>query len=134
VKRDQKRFATTEAAKVSLLKRFTAAMQARDEAAVLELFAPDATWTADGGGRVHASPRPIVGANRIARLAVGLMNKVYGAGTTLHLVEVNGETGLCFRVDGQLRVVFTVETDGTRIQAVWVVVNPDKLAPAQRSH
>jgi RNA polymerase sigma-70 factor (ECF subfamily) len=134
VRRDQKRFATTEAARVSLLKKFTAAVEARDEEALLEIFTPDATWTADGGGRVHASPRPVVGAARIARLAVGLMKRVYGAGTTLHLVEVKSEAGICFRVDGELRLVMTVETDGTRISAVWVVVNPDKLPPAHRSH
>ena len=55
------------------------------------------------------------------------MNKFYGNGTTVHLVEVNGEVGLCFRVDGKLRSLLTIETDGTRIHAVWVVVNPNKL-------
>ena len=130
VRRDEKRFAATEAARVSLLRQFTAAVEARDEHGVLELLAPEVTWTADGGGRVHAAPRPVVGAARIARLAVGLMNKFYGSGTTLHLVEVNGEAGLCFRVDGELRSLLTIDTDGTRIFAVWVVVNPDKL-PAE---
>jgi RNA polymerase sigma-70 factor (ECF subfamily) len=134
VKRDRKRFATTEAERIRLLKKFTAAVEARDEAAVLELFASDATWTADGGGRLPASPRPVVGAARIAKLVVGLMNRIYGPGATLHLIEVNGEAGLCVRVDGKLRLVLTVETDGTRILAVWVVVNPDKLSTVQRSH
>ena len=128
VRRDQKRFVTTEADRIRLLRKFTAAVEARDEAALLQLFGPDATWTADGGGRVHASPRAVVGAARIAKLVVGLMNRVYGTGATLHLVEVNGETGLCMRLDGSVRFVLTVETDETRIQAVWVVVNPDKLS------
>jgi RNA polymerase sigma-70 factor (ECF subfamily) len=134
VRRDRRRFATTEAARISLLEKFTAAVEARDEDAVLELFAPEATWTADGGGRVHAAPRPIVGAARIAKLAVGLMRKFYGTGTTMRLVEINGETGLCVRVGGQLRSLLTIETDGARILAVWVVVNPDKLPSSDRSH
>jgi RNA polymerase sigma-70 factor (ECF subfamily) len=134
VKRDQRRFATTEAAKIRLLKQFAAAVEARDEKAVLDLFAPDATWTADGGGRVHAAPRAVLGAPLIARLAVGLMDKFYGSGTSLHLVEINGETGLCYRVEGRLRSVLTIETDGTRILAAWVVVNPDKLPSTGRSH
>ncbi len=33
-----------------LLQKFTAAVEARDEQALLALFTPDATWTADGGG------------------------------------------------------------------------------------
>lgn len=56
VRRDEKRFAATDSARVSLLRRFTAAVEARDEHAVLELLAPEVTWTADGGGRVHAAP------------------------------------------------------------------------------
>ncbi len=134
VKRDQKRFAATEAAKMTLLKKFTAALEAQDEAAVLKLFSPDATWTADGGGRTPAAPRAIIGAARIAKLAVGLMKRAYRDGTTLHLVEINGETGLSFRVDGELRGLLTVETDGEQILAVWVVVNPEKLPSGKTSH
>jgi hypothetical protein len=58
------------------------------------------------------------------------MQRAYGRGVTLHLVEVNGETGICFRVDDQIRSVLTIETDGTRILAAWVVANPDKLPAA----
>ena len=134
VQRDQKRFATTEADRIRLLKKFTAAVEARDEAAVLELFASDATWTADGGGRVPASPRAVVGAARIAKLVIGLMNRIYGTAATMHLIEVNGEAGLCVRAEGKLRLVLTAETDGTRILAVWVVVNPDKLLAVRRPH
>ena len=63
VRGDQKRFEAPEAAKADLLRRFQSAMDARDEEAVLQLFAPDAIWTADGGGKVAASPRPIEGAD-----------------------------------------------------------------------
>lgn len=131
VRRDERRFTVPDAARVTLLERFTAAVEAHDEQAVLALLAPDVTWTADGGGRVHAAPRTIAGSVRIARLAIGLVSRFYGEGTTLHLVEVNGEPGLCFRVNGALRSILSVDTDGTRIFAVWVVANPDKL-PLER--
>lgn len=131
VRRDERRFTVPDAARVTLLERFTAAVEAHDEQAVLALLAPDVTWTADGGGRVNAAPRTIAGSVRIARLAIGLVSRFYGEGTTLHLVEVNGEPGLCFRVNGALRSILSVDTDGTRIFAVWVVANPDKL-PLER--
>ena len=54
-------------------------MEAGDEQALLALFAPDATWTADGGGKTAAAPRPIVGADRIARLVIGLREKFWAA-------------------------------------------------------
>lgn len=132
VTRDHKRFEASEAARASLLRKFTAAAEARDEGALLQLFAPDATWTADGGGRVPAAARPIVGAGRIVRLILGLMKRPEGARTSFHMAEVNGETGLCVRIDGRLTSVMTVDTDGTRIVGVWAVVNPEKIGPAQR--
>jgi RNA polymerase sigma-70 factor (ECF subfamily) len=50
------RFQASEAAKADLLRTFTAALEAKDEQALLALFAPDATWTADAGGRVQHLP------------------------------------------------------------------------------
>ena len=55
VRGDRKRFDVSESAKETLLQRFLAATEARDEQAVLALFAPDATWTADGGGKTAAA-------------------------------------------------------------------------------
>src|SRR5262245_10308344 len=57
----------SEADKASLLLKFREAIEVRDEKTLVTLFAPDATWIADGGGRVAASPRPIVGAERIVK-------------------------------------------------------------------
>ena len=81
VRGDRKRFDVTESAKAALLQRFIAAMEARDEQALLALFAPDATWTADGGGKTAAAPRPIVGADRIARLRDRPAREVLGRRT-----------------------------------------------------
>ena len=54
VRGERKRFETTEEAKTALLQRFLAAVEARDEQALLALFAPDASWTADSGGKTPA--------------------------------------------------------------------------------
>ena len=78
VRGDRKRFDATRVGKAELLERFLQAMEARDNEALLSLFAPDATWTADGGGKTAAAPRPIAGAERIARLVIGLAREVLG--------------------------------------------------------
>ena len=127
VRRDRKRFEVTESVKATLLRKFMAAMDARDEQALVALFAPDATWTADGGGKVAAAPLPIVGADRIARLVVGLREKFWGAGWVSEVTTVNGETGLCVRDGDRLVGTLSIWTDGDRILAVYAVVNPDKL-------
>jgi RNA polymerase sigma-70 factor, ECF subfamily len=127
VRGDRKRFDVTESAKAALLQRFTAALEARDEQALLALFAPDATWTADGGGKAGAAPLPIVGAERIARLVVGLRDKFWAVDRRVEVATVNGETGLCIRDGDRLTATMSIATDGERILAVYAVVNPDKL-------
>jgi RNA polymerase sigma-70 factor (ECF subfamily) len=128
VRGDRKRFDVTESVKVNLLQKFTAAMEARDEQALLALFAPDATWTADGGGKAGAAPRPIIGAGRIARLVVALREKFWAADRAVEVATVNGETGLCIRDGNRLTATMSIVTDGERILAVYAVVNPDKLS------
>ena len=128
VRGDRKRFDVTEEAKATLLRRFLDAMEARDEQALLALFAPDATWTADGGGRTAAAPRPIVGADRIARLVIGLREKFWTGNRRFEFISINGETGLALRDGDQLVSVMSVVTDGQHIHDVYAVVNPDKLS------
>ncbi len=130
VRGEQKRFEAPEGAKADLLRRFQAAMDARDEQAILALFAPDAIWTADGGGKVAASPRPIEGAARIARLAIGLRVRTWADGRTIEPATVNGEPGLLVRDGDRLIATLSIATDGERIRAVYAVINPDKLRSA----
>jgi len=127
VRGERKRFDTTEAAKTALLERFLAAVEARDEQALLALFAPDASWTADGGGKTAAAPRPILGADRIARLVIGLRERFSQAGWRFETAVVNGETGLCVLDGRRLVATMSIATNGGQIQAVYAVVNPDKL-------
>jgi RNA polymerase sigma-70 factor (ECF subfamily) len=128
VRGDRKRFDVTESVKVDLLQKFMAATEARDEQALLELFAPEATWTADGGGKTGAAPLPIVGNDRIARLVIGLREKFWAVDRVLEVATVNGEPGLCIRDGNRLTATMSIATDGERIFAVYAVVNPDKLA------
>jgi RNA polymerase sigma-70 factor (ECF subfamily) len=127
VRGDRKRFDATESAKATLLQKFMAALEARDEQRLLALFAPDATWTADGGGKAAAARLPIVGADHIAKLVLGLRDKFWAADRVLELATINGETGLCIRDGNRLTATMSIATDGARILAVYAVVNPEKL-------
>ena len=113
---------------VSLLQQFMTALEARDEQGLLKLFAPDVTWTADGGGRAAAAPHPILGADRIAKLLLGVRDKFWAADRTLEVATINGEAGLRIRDGDRLTATMSIATDGERILAMYVVVNPDKLA------
>ena len=127
VRGDRKRFDVAESAKAALLQKFLSAMEARDEQALLELFAPDATWTADGGGKTAAAPRPVTGVDRIAKLVVNLREKFWAPNRTIEMASINGETGLVIRDGGRLVATTSIATDGERILDVYAVVNPEKL-------
>ncbi|HXD75976.1 MAG TPA: RNA polymerase sigma-70 factor [Vicinamibacterales bacterium] len=127
VKGERKRFDTTEQAKADMLNRFLAAMEARDEKTLAALFAPDATWTADGGGKTAAAPVPVAGADRIAKLVIGLREKFWAENRELAITNINGEPGLTIRDGGRLTATLSIATDGVHIFNVYAVVNPDKL-------
>lgn len=54
---------------------FIEATMGGDVRAVMELLAPEVVFTSDGGGAVSAARRPVVGADRVARLMIGLVSQ-----------------------------------------------------------
>jgi RNA polymerase sigma-70 factor (ECF subfamily) len=127
VRGDRKRFESTDAEKVALLERFTSALEASDEQALVALLAPDAVWTADGGGKTAASTKPLVGRETIVKLLVGL-RRIWPAERTMEISLVNGEPGLVFREHGRLVAAAAFDMSGGRIDSVYAVINPDKLS------
>lgn len=109
--------------------KFLAAAFGGDLDALLEVLAPDvALWT-DGGGVAPAARRVVSGRDKVARLLAGFVTKGRFPDVTLKPVEVNGDPGVLLMVDDDPYGVIVVEPDpdGTQIQAVYGIVNPDKL-------
>ncbi|MFG2490095.1 RNA polymerase sigma factor SigJ [Streptomyces caniferus] len=108
---------------------FLSAVMGGDMAALLSVLDPEVVWRSDGGGRVSAARRPVLGREKVARYVRGLA--IRGAqrdGLRVALAEVNGATGLVF-VDpaGEQSGVFAFTVHDGRITEVDAVVNPDKL-------
>jgi RNA polymerase sigma-70 factor, ECF subfamily len=93
---------------------------------VLALLAPDAVSLTDGGGRVVAARRPILGAERTARFWLGLARKGW-AGARVQPVRVNGGAGFVVRACGQPERVLSFSIRGGRIHGIFVFSNPDRL-------
>lgn len=129
VRQDRPRFAVPAAAKERLLGRFLAALEAGEREALLAVFAEDATWTSDGGGKVAAARNVLRGAVRIARFLLGVERKwAEHKPRRTHRVElVNGEPTWVTYLDGRVYAATSFDTDGRRILAAYRVLNPDKL-------
>ncbi|RKQ93105.1 RNA polymerase sigma-70 factor (ECF subfamily) [Solirubrobacter pauli] len=120
------RFPATPQQQREIIGAFAAAALEGDMDALLGVLHPDVVFTADGGGVVTASRKPLHGAERVAK-TVKALAKSGGAGVTFDLVDVNGMPGLAGAGrDGVLSVIsFTVD-DG-RITAIDIQRNPEKL-------
>jgi RNA polymerase sigma factor (sigma-70 family) len=66
------RFEADPGRRRELTEQFLAAVGSGDLAGLLELLAEDAVAWSDGGGRVAAARRPIVGAQQVARFLLGV--------------------------------------------------------------
>jgi RNA polymerase sigma-70 factor (ECF subfamily) len=105
---------------------FLAASAGGDLNRMLELLAPDVTLWSDGGGKVRAALRPVRGADKVVRFILGVLARPGGV-PGVHAVDVNGDPGLRFDLDGRPDGVVVCEVHRGRITEVRLVRNPDKL-------
>ncbi|MFF4599061.1 RNA polymerase sigma factor SigJ [Amycolatopsis sp. NPDC001319] len=120
--------ASPAARHASVVRDFKQAWEAKDIAALIGLLDPDATATADGGGRALTFLHPIEGAERIARAWAELAHRALGT-TTLAERTVNGQPGLVAQRDGITQTVYAFDVADGRIKHIWVIRNPEKLRP-----
>lgn len=133
VKTDRPRFTASSDQHRDLLMRFAKASAAADAGELAALFAPDAIAYTDGGGRAAAALNPIYGADKVLRFVLGLSRKLSsGARLDWTATEINGRAAIVGGADGDALSVITLETDGERITAIYVLRNPDKLGRLSR--
>jgi RNA polymerase sigma-70 factor (TIGR02957 family) len=113
------------------LEAFKRAAETGDLQGLLDILAPDVVLLGDGGGVKQAVPRPVVGAEKVARLlAIGL-GRLTGA-TSLTPAQVNGYPALILRLDGEIDSVVAVRIDDGLISGLYSVRNPEKLSHLER--
>ncbi|WP_328523704.1 RNA polymerase sigma factor SigJ [Kribbella sp. NBC_00359] len=109
-----------------VLQAFKAAADAGDMAGLVALLDPEAVYTADGGGKVTAARKLVIGAETIALLTARQIQLRRPDET--RIIEVNGQPALATYRGGRIVWLDTVELAGGRITAFRRLVNPDKLA------
>jgi RNA polymerase sigma-70 factor (ECF subfamily) len=112
--------------KSELLRAFVGACTTGDAASLERLLAADVVARSDGGGKVHAAPRPILGPDRVVRFLFGVMKK-FPPGPWPEVVAINGELGVVIRDASTVHAVVMLSVQGDRIADVFILNNPDKL-------
>jgi RNA polymerase sigma-70 factor (ECF subfamily) len=126
----RKRFEPVDAATTAqITERFMAAAATGDMEGLLSMLAPDATWTADSGGKATAARRPVVGAEKVAAVMIRLFR------TARRMPEIRIETVNCNNAPAvvvysgdHLEGVFLVEIIDGKITNFYAMRNPEKLA------
>lgn len=95
---------------------------------LLALLAPDAAWIADSDGKASAARRPVIGAERVGKLIVGMMRYGERLDVRIEPAAYNGSPGFAFYLGDELEGVVTVEVAAGRITNLYAMRNPDKLA------
>jgi RNA polymerase sigma-70 factor (TIGR02957 family) len=106
------------------------AIETGDLHRLLHVLAPDVVLVADGGGIKQAALRPVIGADKVARMFVTGISKVDSI-LTAEPTVVNGNPSLVLRLDGQLDGVLAVRVEDARITGLYYVRNPEKLTRVQ---
>jgi RNA polymerase sigma-70 factor (ECF subfamily) len=129
LRQDRRRQQVDPRAHAGVVRRYVDAVMAGDENTLLGLLAEDVRELSDGGGKARAALHPIEGADRVARLILGLTRKYEGR-FSIEPALVNSEPGVIIWFEGS-PVVASFETDGERIVRIFHMLNPDNLGGLQ---
>jgi RNA polymerase sigma-70 factor, ECF subfamily len=131
------RFRDTVEAKRSLAGRFARALRDGDAETMTSVLAEDVGFWSDGGGKVAAARRPVLGRDSVVNVLMGIRRTAPATGVrmdtvALDIVDVNGEPALLLRVEGRLDSVYALTFADDAIGAIHIVRNPDKLRFLER--
>lgn len=120
------RFTASPEAEAKLMGAFATAMATGDVDGFAKLLADDAVLYSDGGGKRRAALNPLHGADKIVRFVEGITKKFPVTVTAYRAARINGLPGLVVHTDEGPETM-SIESDGEKIRAIYIVRNPDKL-------
>lgn len=111
-----------------IAKAFFDASSTGDVAALRTMLAASVVVRSDGGGKVHAFPRPIVGIDKVARMFEGVARKSW-IQNALKLKDlwIDGLPGYFSLEPGGTFQTVALDIEGGLIVGIYFTRNPDKL-------
>ncbi len=119
---ERARFNPSRREHTALLQHFLDAARDGNLAGLTALLRDDVVLWSDGGGRARAARRPIEGPAKTARF----MASIYARVTNIDVVELNGSPAAVVTTP-RSRHTLSFAVDRSRISALYLVSNPDKL-------
>lgn len=107
-----------------LTERFLVACATGDLSGLLSMLSDDVVVWTDGGGKVRAAMRPVVGPYRSSRFLMNVAKRLRGVPQSTVL---NGQPATVFLEDGVVVAALVLDIMDGSIVGVRAVTNPDKL-------
>jgi RNA polymerase sigma-70 factor (ECF subfamily) len=126
----RKRFEPADSAMTAeLTEQFMTAASTGDVDGLMALLAPDATWTADSGGKASAARRPVVGARKVAAILSALFRVAAERmpNVRFETAVYNSSPAMVVYNGDELEGVFLIEIVDGKISNFYAMRNPDKL-------
>lgn len=126
---NRSRFHATPEEHQQILAKFMQAVGSGELNELMGVLAEGVTLWSDGGGKVQAAVRPILGRDKVARFLLAIRdNQEY----TAEVAELNGWASIVLRdASEKLIGVVSLDVGDSQIQGLRFVVNPDKLGRLQ---
>jgi RNA polymerase sigma-70 factor, ECF subfamily len=121
---DRTRFSADPDEHARLLEAFLTAAATGDLDGLRSILHDDVTAWSDGGGKVRAALRPVIGADKVASMLIGLTRQ--SPIRDVQIIDVNGRLGAMLISDAH-PIFLTLQVVDGRIAALYGVGNPDKL-------
>lgn len=106
--------------------RFLAACTGGSIEDLMEVLSPGVVLHSDGGGEAKAPRRQIVGADKVARFFIAVVQTA-PADSHAHVVDVNGSPGLLTLTHGEPVSALALDLDGDQIAALYLIATQSKL-------
>ncbi|MBV9648474.1 MAG: RNA polymerase sigma-70 factor, partial [Candidatus Eremiobacteraeota bacterium] len=122
----RRRFQTTAETHRELLDRFLDAARNGDVEQLLTLLAKDVAMYIDAGTTAPI-PNVIRGSDKVSRGLMSGARRLTG-NVVMRTATINGEPGIVTYLDGRPYSVLIVQIENGRVEAVYIVADPAKLA------
>ena len=140
VQQRRSRFDADQSEQRRVTERFLQATSTGNLDALMAVLSPGVTLVADGGGRVLAPRRPVLGAEKVARFLLAVATeermarflKSVGsepivADLRVSMAPVNGESGILVVSEGKPISVLVLGVSDGVVRTIYLVANPQKL-------
>ncbi|WP_328360338.1 RNA polymerase sigma-70 factor [Mycobacterium sp. NBC_00419] len=124
----RKRFEPVDSGKSEqITTAFLVAAATGDLDGLIAMLAPDVVFTSDSDGKVSAARRPVLGAEKVARLLIGLMSRA-GSEYRVQIASYNSAPAAIVYYNDRPDSVFMIEVIDGKITNFYAMRNPEKLA------